>query len=133
MRLADGSFASVGRAAVADKHPALLSATLSLSDLAPLVVSWARLQRIVDRIYFFGSRVRGEHRNDSDLDVAVQLIFPDPSTALAHWSFESDTWISQLTPLLPWKLDLQLFASSATPTVSAGVTRSSVLVYERQG
>ena len=100
-------------------------------DLVPAVVSWASRQSIIDRIYFFGSRVRGEHKLASDLDIAVQLIYSDPAPALAHWFSEGDNWVSQLSDILPWEPDLQLLAPGATPTISAGIEESAMLVYQR--
>ncbi|MDP2026507.1 nucleotidyltransferase family protein [Sulfuriferula sp.] len=116
---------------MADEHAGPLNDDSSLTDVAPVVASWARQQRLVERVYFFGSRVRGDHQPESDLDIAVQLIYPEVDTALAHWTFELDAWVSQLSAILPWELDLQLLAPDGTPTISAGVSRSSVLVYER--
>ena len=116
---------------MADEHAGPLNDDLSLADVAPFVASWARQQRLVEWVYFFGSRVRGDHQPDSDLDIAVQLIYPEVDMALAHWTFELDAWVSQLSTSLPWELDLQLLAPDGTPTISAGVSRSSVLVYER--
>jgi predicted nucleotidyltransferase len=104
----------------------------SLIELMPVVSSWACKQRLIDRVYFFGSRVRGKHKPDSDLDIAVQMIYSDPDTALAHWFFESDAWVSHLSGILPIKVDLQLFTHSITPTISAGIQESSLLVYQRQ-
>jgi predicted nucleotidyltransferase len=118
-------------AAVADEHAGSLNDDSSLADVAPVVASWARQQRLVKRVYFFGSRVRDDHQPDSDLDIAIQLINPDVDMALAHWTFEFDTWALQLSAILPWELDLQLLAPDGTPTISAGVSRSSFLVYER--
>ena len=119
------------QAAMAVIQPAPLNDDSSLENAMPVVAWWARQQRLVERVYFFGSRVRGDHRPDSDLDIAVQLIYPEVDTALAHWTFELDAWASQLSAILPWELDLQLFAPDGTPTIIAGVNRSSVLVYAR--
>jgi len=105
---------------------------MTLEGAKLLVASWAVQKRLVRRVFFFGSRVRNEHRSDSDLDIAFELIYTAPNTSAGHWAFESDAWAKQLSSLLPWKLDLQLLEPQGTPTVASGIERSSVLVYERQ-
>lgn len=103
----------------------------SLIKIIPKVSSWAKQQHLISRVYFFGSRVRNQHTPTSDLDIAIHLIYPDPDTAFANWSFESAVWKSQLSAILPWKLDLHLLAPNSTPNISAGVQKSSLLVYEK--
>lgn len=98
----------------------------------PLVIAWALSQHLIERVYFFGSRVRGTHRINSDLDIAIQLIYPEPDTAAAHWSFEEPQWTAQLSSLIPWQLDLELLCPPDSPTISAGIKESSLLVYQRQ-
>lgn len=105
---------------------------MTLEEAKLLVASWATQQRLIRRIFFFGSRVRDEHRPDSDLDIAFELIYPNMNTSAAHWAFESDAWVLALSSLLPWKLDLQLFNPQDTPTIANGIDRSSILVYEQQ-
>lgn len=101
----------------------------SIEQAISIVASWAQQERIVERVYFFGSRVRGSYQPNSDLDIAVKLTYPDVDTALAYWSFEVDAWMSRLSTILPWKPDLQLLAPDGTPAISAGVKESSILVY----
>lgn len=40
--------------------------------IAEAIASWAESAE-VSRVYFFGSRVRGDHRPDSDIDLAIDL------------------------------------------------------------
>jgi predicted nucleotidyltransferase len=103
-----------------------------LEEAGKRIALWASTTRMVDRVYFFGSRVRNEHREDSDLDIAIELIFEDPNIALANWMLEVGNWRLQLEPLLPWRLDLQSFHETRTPTVRLGIEQSSLLVYERE-
>ncbi|MDZ4075999.1 MAG: nucleotidyltransferase domain-containing protein [Hylemonella sp.] len=103
-----------------------------LGPLKLVVSDWATSIRLIERVYFFGSRVRGEYRSDSDLDIAVQLTTTDPDEAVAQWTFECDKWTVELATLIPFQVDLQLLHMTATPTVVAGIARASLLVYARQ-
>ena len=44
----------------------------SLTELAGIVADWADGCPGVERVFLFGSRVRGDHRPDSDLDLAIE-------------------------------------------------------------
>jgi predicted nucleotidyltransferase len=44
---------------------------VTLDEIADLVTRWAATEPLIRRAYLFGSRVKGTHRRDSDLDVAV--------------------------------------------------------------
>ena len=44
-----------------------------LSDLAEILAEWIKPAPGVPAIYLFGSRVRGDHRPDSDVDVRLFL------------------------------------------------------------
>lgn len=122
---------SEGYNCMTDKPVGILNGNSSLTELIPAVASWASQQRLIESLHFFGSRVRGEEKPTSDLDIAIRLIHSDHNAALANWFFECDAWASQLSSLLPWKLDLQLFAPGCTPTISKAIERSSFLVYQR--
>ncbi len=106
---------------------------MTLEEAKALVGSWAVKQKLIRRIFFFGSRVRNEHRPDSDLDIAFELIYANSDTSVAHWSLESDGWALTLSTLLPWKLDLHLFNPECTPTIANGIAKSAILVYEQYG
>lgn len=105
---------------------------MNLGGVQAHIAAWAIHQRLIRRVFLFGSRVRNDHREDSDLDIAIELIYPDIDTALANWSFESDTWKRELQEFVPWQIDLQLLCSQGTATIVSGVAQSSILVYERR-
>lgn len=98
--------------------------------------SWARTKPLVKRVLIFGSRARGDHRPDSDLDVAIEL---DPSAisgtdgsgSWATWMFETEGWKEELQSLVPFEVDLQQLDGDRTPVVLSGIERSSQLVYEK--
>lgn len=83
---------------------------MELSQIARLVSWWARGKPLVKRVYLFGSRVRGDHGPDSDVDIAVELdpaVFRgvDESGGLATWMFETKEWKEELEKLIPLKVN----------------------------
>ena len=101
-----------------------------------VLVRWARGQPVVKRLRIFGSRARGDHRPNSDLDIAVELDAEsirgtDESGGLTTWISENRKWKQELEGRLPYSVQLELYEGSQTPTVQKGVSESSVVVYER--
>ena len=93
---------------------------------------WATSKELVKRLWVFGSRARGDHRPDSDIDVPVEINHSDESNGLAPWMFEAKHWQDELATLFPFPVQLeQYFESGESPTIRAGVARSSRLVFER--
>lgn len=97
---------------------------------------WACAEPLVKRVYLFGSRVRGDHRLTSDIDIAVELdpaVFKgvDESEGLATWMHEAKVWREELQKLIPLKVQLERYHPDQTPTVGKGIERSSQLVYEK--
>ena len=82
--------------------------------------------------YIYGSRVREDHREDSDLDVAV-VIRPGRNDGhpMSVFAFEKEAWIEELQPLLSYKLHLKGWYGDDSPDISAGIAKSSILVYKR--
>src|SRR5687768_14288041 len=95
----------------------------------------SKSEPIIERVHIFGSRVRGEHRPDSDIDMAVELDLKtapgvDFSGGFATFSFQSKRWKAQLAELLPMPVDLDFYAGPKhTPILHAGLRRSSRLIY----
>lgn len=102
-----------------------------LEEAVALVGSWAMKQSLIEKVYFFGSRVRGNHRATSDLDIAVMLRIVNPNSALAHWYSYVELWAHDLTKKLPWRAHLEWYHVSATPQIASGISYSSILVYSR--
>lgn len=94
---------------------------------------WAATHLEIARVVIFGSRARGDHRPDSDLDVAVELGRSRWDEApLAIWITSAETWRRELAPNLPWPVDLQWNDNSGeTPLVSAGIQKGHIVAYER--
>jgi len=102
------------------------------------IAKWAASKPIIKRVFIFGSRARGDHRPDSDLDVAVELDSTefegaDESGGLATWMFESPGWKQELQRLSPYAVQLERYRPGQTPTVANGLATSSILIYEKVG
>lgn len=106
---------------------------MGIEQLGEIVAKWAASQPRVIRAYLYGSRVRGSHREDSDLDVAIEIEpLPGDSSAFATWISEASDLRQSLAPLLPVPVDLEWYGSDhETPTIHHGITAGSLLVYER--
>ncbi len=94
---------------------------------------WAASHPEIARIIIYGSRARGDHRSDSDFDVAVEL---DKSrwdeSPFVIWTASARAWRRELAPNIPWPLDLQWHDKDGeTPTVAAGIESGPLVVYER--
>jgi predicted nucleotidyltransferase len=114
--------------------PGLLVRTMDplLADLASIVAEWAGRERLVQRVWFFGSRVRGQHQPSSDLDVAVELdmaVALDECGGLTHWMHESERWERELASLLPYAVDLEWHEPHSR--VETFVRASSLPVYTK--
>ena len=105
---------------------------MDIDQMSIAVAKWAATEPLVRKAYLFGSRVRGTHSPDSDLGVAIEL------QALACGKTPSETWTSEakwlresIAPILPVHIDLEWYGGpEQTPTVHAGLSCSSRVVYE---
>lgn len=109
---------------------------MEAEEIAKLLAQWARRHPLVMRVHIFGSRVRGDHRPDSDIDIAVELDptqfqGSDESGGRATWMFEKAAWKEELQALIPHKVQLERYHENQTPTVGRGLTQSSRLIYEK--
>lgn len=109
---------------------------MELPQIQSVVSTWARSKPLIKRVYLFGSRVRGDHKPTSDIDIAVELdpsafTGADESGGLATWMFEAKAWRDELKVLVPLEVQLERYNPEQTPTVNKGIDRSSELIYEK--
>lgn len=93
---------------------------------------WAARTPIVKRVWLFGSRICGDYRHDSDLDVAVEHgVAPGDSDLFTTGLMEPSAWRNQLQPQARLRLDIQSYIPGDTLVVEAGVRKCSRLIFER--
>ena len=99
-------------------------------EITEILNRWAHRTSSIRRVWIFGSRAKGTSSPDSDLDVAVELIYREDEVALATYMFEKGGWLSELQPLFPFPLQLELLDEN-TEIIRKGLSEGSLLVFER--
>lgn len=104
---------------------------MDAETLVKVIADWAKNERLIKRVYIFGSRARNDFKEDSDLDVAVVINKrTGDENVLTTWMCEHRGLESRLDSHIPYKLQLELLDGTNTPVVLKGVTKSHILVYE---
>lgn len=103
----------------------------TIKELGNIVRDWADAHPRVSAAYLFGSKVKGTHREDSDIDVAVELLTPKGNPGgFCDWAELAEDLRHTLGALLPVALDLTQYESQKeTPVVHNGLSAASLLVY----
>ena len=105
---------------------------MNLSEISTVLCEWASENPCIVQLFIFGSRAREDYADDSDLDIAVKVSPQEGDhNGLTTWISESGEWEKQLEDRLPCQVDLQYLEQDQTPTIEAGITKSSILIYER--
>jgi predicted nucleotidyltransferase len=109
----------------------LLSA--ELSDLAEILADWIKPAPGVPAIYLFGSRVRGDHRPDSDVDVRL---FLDEwksvcDATMRWWNEQNETDFAAVKARLPGPLAIHREQSDEADAAIRKGRESPVLTVER--
>ena len=113
----------------------LLCLISMLSELTKKEIrSWALSEPLVCKAYVFGSRARDDYREDSDLDIAVELIKPPgDENLLATWIGEADEMKQRASSFIHgFRIDLQWHNGDETPVILEGLNQSSYVIYEQE-
>ena len=105
----------------------------SLDSLCIDISCWAERNPVVGRVWLFGSCVRQDFREDSDLDVAIELdaSASDQPKGSALWLFEPHRWQQELQAFSPHKIHLEQYLEERTSTIKRALEQSSRLVYQK--
>lgn len=100
---------------------------LSDNDRA-LIIEWAARHSEIRKVWFFGSRARGTHRPDSDIDLGIEVEGETMGERDATWAFAE--WREELR--LSHEVDQHLYDPEDVTSdyVGPGVRRDGVLIYE---
>ena len=101
-----------------------------LSEVAETIRAWAASKRLIRSVRLFGSRVRSQHRPDSDLDIAI-AVDGTSGEALATLMFEGAAWAAELQPRIGMTPHIDLAHRTMAPHVWSYLQAGSVMVYRR--
>jgi predicted nucleotidyltransferase len=102
-------------------------------ELITTLRKWAEAHPEVIKVIVYGSRARGEHRPDSDFDVAIEMVQTPDEDGCAVWMYEQDNWRNELGPLLPWRLHLEWHdLNGNTMIVSGKIEKGHLIVFARE-
>ncbi|MCJ2079877.1 nucleotidyltransferase family protein [Methylobacterium sp. J-090] len=98
------------------------------SDIATRLSSWAERKPAISELWLFGSRARGDHRPDSDVDLAIWLP-GHKGQALALYVAKGDEWQSEIEAVAGMPASLQVLGYS--DELDKIVHREGVRLWER--
>lgn len=101
---------------------------LTRSQLAALQ-GWAENNTRLLSMIVFGSRARGDHCIDSDLDVSIMLSEEPDETAGWVWYRHHEQWNSELSDLLELEVRLVRPTDEDDGGIAEGLIKDGVLVY----
>lgn len=114
---------------------------MNLEQAAEILQKWAREGDIVNRLWLYGSRVPGSRRDprlDSDLDVAIEVLWKGREDPYTRFFFDHKKWEASLDGLFPFRIHLAHYNPSIPldvpveeGNVRKEVDRYGILVYER--
>ena len=125
------------RGEVSPEGTSMASDDRSLDGLGRTVAGWAEGKPAITRVLLHGSRARGLNkdggpvREDSDLDVAVEIECRDGDERLDFMIGHRAGWHGELEARLPVPLHLDWYDRQHTPHVVGSCTDGSLVVYER--
>ncbi|MEW5963407.1 MAG: nucleotidyltransferase domain-containing protein [Pseudomonadota bacterium] len=92
------------------------------------IIDWANREPEIREVWLYGSRARGDHRCDSDIDLAI-VPLGDAGWMLATFVDEADRWQSELQSILPVTVDLDFGdAAQADKIVGPALSRDGVRI-----
>ena len=116
--------------------------SLTIENAARIVGGWACQTDYVRRAWLYGSRIRRTNREDSDLDVAIEVCGKHAGgrceTPYTRFFFDHKEWAADLQQLLPWKVHLCHYNSEIEPdvpieygNVKKAVDEYGLLIFDR--
>jgi predicted nucleotidyltransferase len=85
----------------------------------------------ITAVHVFGSRAKGTHRADSDLDVALSVSDDEEESAFVYWVMEGGRMRDELAPLVPVKIHLQPAFPDDT-VVQPAIDEHGICIYRQR-
>lgn len=85
----------------------------------------------IEEVWLFGSRAKGTHRADSDLDLAFALKNESGRTAAGEWACMRKHWNVILGDLLGYRADTRWLNDPESVIVKPAVAEHGILLWTR--
>ena len=83
------------------------------------------------KVYFFGSRFKGNADSNSDVDIALEFLDPTvKQKQVMLWFDNHEMWEKELSSLLGLKADLELYENEESPNLKKYLNKSSAVIFE---
>jgi predicted nucleotidyltransferase len=104
-----------------------------LKEWIDCLAVWAPQKTEISEVWVFGSRARGTHNDNSDLDLAVGVV-GDKDMRFNIWFWDFPYWQKELQKLLPVRVDLRLLDTEIPEDdkVLPAVRREGIYVFRRE-
>lgn len=104
---------------------------ISESDIEA-IRAWAATRPFVLRVWLFGSRTRGTHSLDSDLDIAIEHeAYPGDENAFTTGLCEQRNWQAELQERVTLRVHAHSYVPGICDRIASALDESSKLIYER--
>jgi predicted nucleotidyltransferase len=101
----------------------------NLDELSRRVSHWAKSHPEIRRVVLFGSRARGDHTPESDVDLAVLVSSYRGEDPFTRFHFECASWKAELVATLGQPVSLVEISNEARPEIQNAIERDGVLLY----
>ena len=96
------------------------------------IVEWAKNHAVIKRVYLYGSRARGDHRPDSDIDLGIEVTTEDKTEAMLDWWDWHNKYEEAPDLHLEHSVQLEWYHPDADlELVGTGVERDGILLFDR--
>jgi predicted nucleotidyltransferase len=102
-----------------------------LSSVCADITAWAVRQPLIVKTFGFGSRFKGSHRPDSDLDIAVALAGADENEIFQAFMDQKATWQEALSKVTKFQVHLQLAHPKIASVVWSYLENGNAIIFER--
>lgn len=95
------------------------------------IQAWAAGEPLIREIYLFGSRIKGDHGDHSDLDMAVLTTGNSPGERDGNFICSAARWRKALSVIVPVKVDLQVAEPGSDKIVWPAVKDHGLKIYPK--
>ena len=97
-----------------------------------IIRQWALRNKLIRKVYIFGSFAKEKADSNSDLDIAIMFNKQRGDTdKYTTWICEGQKWSEQLQLLIQLKVHLEWYEPVQTPIIHKGIQSGIYLIYER--